>query len=92
MTKAILVLDEMPKSCEDCELCRDGYLCLRLGEVDESIVNGTKDLRCPLKPMPEKKDEHIKFDSSDLWGVARIINVENKGYNNCIEEILGEEE
>lgn len=80
--KAILVVD-MPKSCEDCELCRDGYLCLRLGEVDESVENGIKDLRCPLKPMPSKRVPDGK-ETDQIYGCY-------VGWNACIDEILGEE-
>lgn len=39
---------------------------------------------CPLKPMPQKKD--------DMWIISE--NKENEyhiGYNDCISEILGEE-
>ena len=83
MNKSILVIDT-PNSCEDCELC-DGlydYICLRLGEVDESVENGTKDLRCPLKPMPEKYTDMLSYDSDTF----------ERGWNACIDEILGEEE
>ncbi len=82
MSKAILVLDDMPKSCEDCELCRDFYLCLRLGEIDESArENGTRDLRCPLKPLPEKKKEfEEKINHND--------DFYEKGWNDCLDEIL----
>lgn len=101
--KAMLIVD-MPKSCEDCELCRDGYLCLRLGEVGESVENGTKDLRCPLKPMPNKKEE-ISIDDTKIslkvnnHVVVHKINFEKailyakqRGFNDCLNEILGEEE
>ena len=87
--KAILVID-MPKSCEECILCRDGYLCKILGDVDESVENGTKDLRCPLKPLPQKKeiDENHKMAKwDDDCNIAY-----NCGYNTCLEDILGEEE
>ncbi len=80
--KAILVID-MPKSCEDCELCRDGYLCLRLGEVDESIENGTKDLRCPLKPVHSLKSggqDYIIYERQFLYdNLDREIEMMKKG-------------
>ena len=90
--KAILIID-MPKSCEDCELC-DGtydYICLRLGEVDESVENGTKDLRCPLKPMPERKRK-IKELPQYTKEYETYCKGEVDGWNFCLDEILGEEE
>lgn len=42
-----------------------------------------------VKPMPEFRDEHYKTFSIEL---SQIINSENRGYNDCLREILGEEE
>lgn len=41
-----------------------------------------------IKPMPEFRDEHYKSFSTEL---SQIINSENRGYNDCLREILGEE-
>ena len=38
-----------------------------------------KNFKCPLKPLPEKKDD------------LRYLDSYAKGYNDCIDEILGEE-
>ena len=86
MSKAVLVID-MPKSCKECNFCyySDGRVpsCqLKL----EAIVLGsvqTKPSWCPFKPLPEKSLTGL----SDYyqWGTWE------DGYNQCIDEILGEE-
>ena len=83
MNKSILIIDT-PFGCEDCELCIDDYFCLRLGEVDESVENGTKDLRCPLRPIPYKREAIGILNDYER---GKIL-----GYNVCIDEILGENE
>ena len=45
-----------------------------------------KKLLC-AKPIPEPKDEHVKMDN---WELGSIINAESRGYNKCLDEILGE--
>ena len=42
-----------------------------------------------LKPLPEFKHEHFMCFSAELSG---IINSENRGWNDCLTEILGDEE
>lgn len=83
MSKAILVLD-MPICCEDCIFCNAIGVCKFLDDVDESIENGTKDLRCPLKPIPEPR---IVRRTGGTHGAD-----ENYGWNCCIDEILRGEE
>ena len=76
--KAILVL-EMPSKCEECNFHQYG-IC----HAKRKCITGTpKELKskpdwCPLKLIPEKK----KYD----W--QRY----DKGYNACIDEILGDKE
>lgn len=77
--KAILILDEMPKSCMDC--------CLTDGEWAKCVVEWRDeeyDKRpswCPLKKMPERKRLPHETDDDDiLFGKAC-------GWNACIEEI-----
>ena len=65
MSKAILVLDEMPNSCHDCR-----FLCNHYTQMSCKAVNGKtinlpypKDFRqswCPLKELAEQinYDEH----------------------------------
>lgn len=54
--------------------------------ADKTVIERDK---FTLKPMPEYRDEHYKSFSIEL---SNIINSENRGYNDCLREILGEEE
>lgn len=81
MNKAILVID-MPENCFDCPLCiNDEYglsleCCLQYkGYVDEK----GKPVWCPLKPAPEEQEVWYDDEKSD-W---------ERGYNNCVREIVG---
>lgn len=78
MSKAILLID-MPENCFDCPLCiNDEYgLSLKCCLQYKSYVDKEgKPNWCPLKPAPEKVDVFM-----DEWA---------DGYNDCLEEILGE--
>ena len=85
MTKAILVLNEMPKRCMECPFAYEYeqmYFCKTL----QKII-GTKKDECPLKPIPKEEeiDENYKFtrwdDDCDM--------AYNCGYNTCLEDIFG---
>ena len=82
--KSILVV-ETPKHCGECQLWLEDFYC---GCKKFSNTKRPKD--CPLKPLPKKKLvlEH--------WTGNLIVNryelMEAKGYNDCIDEILGEKE
>ena len=94
--KAILILEEMPNNCVDCPLAdRDRIVecCFVTGNqiintFDESEEELVRNKDCPLKPLPQKRDEHIKMDN---WELGSIMNAESRGYNNCLNEILGGE-
>lgn len=80
--KSILVIDT-PKNCEECPLCltsnKDTSRCFITYIAIEDLLED-KDIfeaHCPLKPLPQKYDE----------GQLR----EQKGWNNCLKEITGEE-
>lgn len=83
--KAILVVD-MPKSCEDCDCSFDdtdyGLFCLPLKR--DIFGRDEKPSWCPLKTLPRKLD--TQEDVS--WYNANKID----GWNDCLNEILGEEE
>ena len=57
-SKAILVIDEMPKDCLDCELL-NGYdnSCVggKIG-YDAIYEDRIKPKWCPLKPLPQKAE------------------------------------
>ena len=89
MSKAILILDEMPECCYDCGFCkfnggyRNGYFgrdCLLTGEEVQRDFDVTKSRHqsCPLKPMPERKE----FDNQ--------IPYEKGGWNDCIDYLTGD--
>lgn len=78
MGKAILVID-MPSCCRECV----GYV---LGlhnsfcDITKLIIPDRTDKpsHCPLKPLPR---HFIRFDDEDDYA---------EGYNDCLNEILGD--
>lgn len=96
MAKAILVIDEMPASCGECQLYDPSYLDCEGADmslyyqmpkdVKRQLANAEdvqyKPNWCPLKPVPTKYNtEKEKYRSKWLL----------MGYNMAIDEILGEE-
>lgn len=86
--KAILTLDMPYSMCRQCRLFQSitifhsvTYWCG--GKI--LIIDNPNEIQdfCPLKPLPEKKDTFCG-SSYDI--------IENRGYNICIDEILGEED
>lgn len=86
--KAILVIDKMPNTCEECDYC--GYAIVGEGEDEYKyrscclsqrylgeIAEDSKDSLCPLKPLPEPKE--IEFE----WLEGEYEN----GWNDCLKEI-----
>ena len=83
MAKAVLVMD-MPKCCYQCPCfsiteCR-AYKCGTKVDNDR-----TKPYWCPLKPMPEKREEKY----------AKDVGLRDSGFidgwNACIDAICGKE-
>ena len=89
MSKAILVIDT-PNECWECPC-----FCERIRFDGNEWHNGCNVLKldvtdfdfyesCPLKSLPEKKKEfEEKINHND--------DFYEKGWNDCIDEILGEE-
>lgn len=91
MSKVILIMD-MPKSCERCNLCvlNNDYVSLEYECRGTKIYNGYVKVHpkidrkllnkvqdwCPLREVPEKY-ETVSMDFK-------------RGYNTCIDEILNE--
>ena len=83
--KAILTT-EMPSSCNECVFrssddkgntkCYATLPRLTLGHIDGMFP---KHVNCPLKPIPQKKED-LNLDD---WVT---------GFNDCLDEILGETE
>ena len=80
--KAILVID-VPKSCEDCP-CTDYQKCYATDTELDIQWSFKRPAWCPLKPMPEKKEEGYPNDDYTI-GKA-------DGWNACLYEITGETE
>lgn len=95
MAKAVLVMDEMPECCADC-YC--GYferdtkeLNLVCGATGEDANNVGKPDWCPLRELPEKKEEfELREFKGSVKGKWKVPLIENKGFNACLDEILKE--
>lgn len=96
MSKAVLVID-MPKNCIHCP-CLHRYdsddWCAVACKVIYSPSN--RDKHCPLKPMPEKVDvpdwdDDIKAKNKNAEEVGMYMYDRGhyRGYNICIDKILG---
>lgn len=86
MSKAILVID-MPENCDKCPLFCGHYSDMYCGGLNNKSINYPypKDFRqdwCPLQEPPEREEGSDCFDEFED-GYAQ-------GWNNCIDEILGE--
>ena len=81
--KAILVID-MPEDCYGCPCYQgmSGDSFCGVSNEDTMINTDTKPNWCPLKLMPQKKE----IEWSDSFGKHNY----KKGFNECIDEILGE--
>ena len=81
--KAILVID-MPENCIECPLHQRycGAICRALEKehTDERFYH--REDWCPLRPMPIKKEA--------LMGMGKINFGKALGWNDCLDEILGE--
>ena len=94
--RAVLVIDEMPKECIECQFCRvfadnkpTETWCLLTAKRNEDGVNKRAEW-CPLKPLPPKLDAndwHRMFS-----GLFSEREAKGYGWNACIDEILGEKE
>lgn len=90
MSKSILVIDT-PDSCSKCKIRFDDeysnwcpYDNPEPNGVWQYVENGTKPNWCPLKPLPDKRDEN------GIWTMNGYIEDKySDGYNACIDEILG---
>ena len=90
--KAVLVID-MPSVCDECRLHLESSggqyrrFCVAKNEIS---VGKKKPKWCPLKPLPKKKIvlEH-RIDGYTVNGVEMT---EAHGWNDCLNEILGETE
>lgn len=100
MSKAILVID-MPSCCEECfalDFHGDYPRCMITDEQRGYTFN-TRTQRmtyCPLKPVPEKInipdfDDTIKANNKNAEEVGMYMYDRgiDRGYNLCVDKILG---
>ena len=84
--KAILVIDEMPTGCIGCPCYyEDRGKCQNTWEEVEDDC--TRPSLCPLRPLPERKDE-----GSVLKPLPFEVYMYRYGFNECLDEIVGETE
>lgn len=86
MTKGIIVLDEIPEKCNQCNFwfakatVPVEYRCMGLQrEITENELTKKKPDWCPIKQMPEKI-EVLKYPHSMKF---------SRGWNACLNEIEG---
>ena len=87
MSKSVLVI-ETPENCYDCPIGQDcsnileaSLFCLGAGKCVIDKETATIPNWCPLKPLPEEKEEeHWRSKLSLAW---------IRGWNTCISKIKG---
>ena len=93
MAKAIFVMDMPEQVCQKCTLCYetendDEYMCCATGKF---VPNGKKPDWCPLRELPEKKEEFELLEcEGSMEKVWEFPSLKNKGFNACLDEILKE--
>ena len=70
VSKAVLVLDEMPTECFKCKLCQfafdsdlfkegEAFCAIEIRSIEENLNNGSKPNWCPLKELKNCQTKHI---------------------------------
>lgn len=87
MSKSVLVIDT-PESCTECKIGHDmsGYMevCIICRIANKVTLNDEAESRpdwCPLKSLPEKKEEEYWRSKLSLAWI--------RGWNTCISKITG---
>lgn len=90
MTKGIIVLDEIPEKCNQCNFwfakatVPVEYRCMGLQrEITENELTKKKPDWCPIRPIPERK-----MCTKSICISTEEYN-QRKGWNACLEEIEG---
>ncbi len=85
MNKSILILDNNPEKCEECQFLR--YIPIDQKQCNASIRLIKKRLQkpnwCPLRQLPEKLGQGPGLS---YW------NGVTDGWNQCTDEITGEDD
>lgn len=87
MNKAILVIDEMPKCCNNCPCnYEDNHFNWRCGATKDYLYGEEEEKRpswCPLKELPQRI-----YNIENYEGIAIPTQDDyTKGFNDCLEEI-----
>ena len=92
MSKAILVMDNMPDKCGECECSYcdydDPHLNLICAVAGDNVSGSDKPDWCPLRPMPEKKP--LKGNVSNIQRMMEEMG--SVSWNACIDAIGGGDE
>ena len=91
--RAVLVIEEMPTECIECQFCRvladdkpKETRCILNAKRNEDGVN-TRAEWCPLRPLPKQ------FTTDEILMAKDVKTaIEMRAYNDCLDEILGETE
>lgn len=81
--KAILVLKEMPKECDECPLY-DGAWGVYCMATNEPVKAEEKPSWCPIKPIPEKRILPSWQVNNTNYGEEPWFS---DGWNACLEEL-----
>lgn len=88
MAKAVLVMN-MPERCADCPLRnseKTSYLCcyLTLKNISSADYYDKKPDWCPLRELPEKKEE-LPVEKYEFGGLGKAFT---SGWNTCLDKLL----
>jgi len=84
MAKVMLIMDEMPTTCSQCNLCGFDGVCHAVHEFCQYRFDKKQEW-CPLREVPQKK-EVLKREQYEFGSIGLAFT---EGYNRCIDEILG---
>lgn len=91
--KAILVIDEMPKNCDECPIRFSGEpneWCWYLRHGLDDITS--KPSCCPLKPMPLKRRTEVVWrDANGRELITHEYTEKDKVWNEIVDYLEGEE-
>ena len=94
----------MPSKCHGCPYDDFDFRCKLTGfDHEDYVMRGTRDVRCPLKPMPEKKEVEVnkiedimraEYSIEDIYTNKYIATIRlatdkliSLGWNACLEEL-----
>lgn len=89
--KAILVVD-MPKDCGNCPCAGEEFGICQADDKNRACEWYKIPSWCPLKPMPIKRETIVHWKSIGGGDIpTHEISDYDKGWNDCIEFLEGEE-